>query len=447
MIAACLLSMSIWLAAAGQAGGTCTGPRCYPPATPHPAVVRVVNETAGMQSLGSGTLVAGDGRTGTVLTCAHLFREGSERVSVTFAGGSPLAAELIGIDAAWDLAALRIAAPHVTPVKIAQQPPVPGEPLRSCGYGPDGRYWCNAGRALGYSRRSPAGTFETLELSGTAREGDSGGPVFNARGELAAVIWGTDRRSVSATYSGRVRKFLEAVAAIQPPPISAGEADGKADPPPGDAAAAIGGRLDALAAKLEAMHGEFDGQRRIAADRMEKFERALAAVEAIGGRIGEVESAIEPGRLRALIRDALAGAAAGHGAGLLERALPVLLAALGWTAPPSIALIIAARVIGALVRRRIRQRLDRAPPSASPAPAKGMQDDYAEQLARVFSLSGRSALADATLGREYDEQLRQAETSSDAVLAAWARKIRDRVARKFHRVHGLAPAPADGVEN
>lgn len=446
MIAACLLSMSIWLAAAGQAGGTCTGPRCYPPAAPHPAVVRIVNESAGLQSLGSGTLVAGDGRSGTVLTCAHLFREGSERVRVAFAGGSPLAAELIGIDEAWDLAALHIAAPRVTPVRIAQQPPVPGEPLRSCGYGPDGRYWCNAGRALGYSRRSPTGTFETLELSGAAREGDSGGPVFNARGELAAVIWGTDRRSVSATYSGRVRKFLEAVAAAQPPPIE-GEADAKTDPPGNDAAAALGGRLDALATRLEAMHGEFDGQRRIAADRMEKFERALATVEAIGGRIGELESAIEPGRLRALIREALAGAAAGQGAGLLERALPVLLAALGWTAPPSIALIIAARVIGALVRRRIRQKLDRAPPSASPAPAKGMQDDYAEQLARVFSLSGRSPLADATLGREYDEQLRQAETSSDAVLAAWARKIRDRVARKFHRVHGLAPAPADGVEN
>ncbi len=47
-----------------------------------------------------------------------------------------------------------------------------------------------------------------LELSGSARFGDSGGPVFNRRYELVAVLFGTNGRVVDATFCGRVRRFL-----------------------------------------------------------------------------------------------------------------------------------------------------------------------------------------------------------------------------------------------
>jgi hypothetical protein len=66
-------------------------------------------------------------------------------------------------------------------------------------------------------------------------------------------------------------------------------------------------------------------------------------------------------------------------------------------------------------------------------------------LAEVYALSGRSATADATLGREYDEQLSRAEQSSDAVLAAWAKRIRRTVADKFYRIHADSPLPAEPV--
>ena len=50
-----------------------------------------------------------------------------------------------------------------------------------------------------------------LLLTGHARDGDSGSPVFNRRGELVAVCWGSDDRGVVGTFSGRIRQFLRGV--------------------------------------------------------------------------------------------------------------------------------------------------------------------------------------------------------------------------------------------
>ena len=74
-----------------------------------------------------------------------------------------------------------------------------------------------------------------------------------------------------------------------------------------------------------------------------------------------------------------------------------------------------------------------------------MNDSYAAQLAEVFALSGHSPTADATLGREYDKELLQAEQSSDGALAAWAHKLRERVAKSFYRIHDRQPTPAEPV--
>lgn len=176
---------------------------------PNPAACRVANAVAGgARYLGSGTLVDCDERFGLVVTCQHLFRGGAGTISVTFPDGQSSAARLVHSDATWDLAALLIARPNVEPVAIAPAHPRQGEAVWSCGFGPDGRYACNAGRVTGYVRAGAAATSETLELTGSAREGDSGGPVFNQQGELVAVLWGTDGRTVGGTYCGRVDRFL-----------------------------------------------------------------------------------------------------------------------------------------------------------------------------------------------------------------------------------------------
>ncbi len=53
--------------------------------------------------------------------------------------------------------------------------------------------------------------YEMVEVGTAARQGDSGGPIFNSRGELAGVLFGAGYGTTSGSYSGRVRGFLESV--------------------------------------------------------------------------------------------------------------------------------------------------------------------------------------------------------------------------------------------
>jgi hypothetical protein len=87
-----------------------------------------------------------------------------------------------------------------------------GDRLESCGYGPDGRLACNSGLFLGYRRsaQAPQGPDDWMVLSGHARGGDSGGPVFNAQNRLVGVLWGTDGREVVAVQAGRLHSLLDA---------------------------------------------------------------------------------------------------------------------------------------------------------------------------------------------------------------------------------------------
>ena len=452
---ACLLIGAI-LQSSGV--GQCTPDRCAPAGTPHPAVVRVVHfAPSGNRCYGSGTLVYKDARQGIVLTCAHLFRDEPGDVAVTFPGARPRDAKLTAVDPAWDLAALRIAPPRADPVTVAGDHPKPGDRLRSCGYGSDGRYWCNQGSMLGYARTATTATYETLELTGRARDGDSGGPVFNERGELAAVLWGTDGRIVGGTYCGRIRKFLLRIISLghlprqetETVPVLPAPSPGQpAEPGRDDPLEAIREKLDGLSGQLDDAREQQARGERSWSQRLEKLETAVSLIAGLRERVERAEQAVGGDNLRAIVREMAGGLLVDRGPSLAQRILPGVLAALGWTGPPSIAAIVALRLVAGIVRRRVKKRRRRGAStggSSAPRP-QPLNDDYAEQLAGVYALSGRSPIADATLGREYDEQLRRAEQSSDAVLARWARALRERVARKFYRIHDPSPTPAEPVE-
>jgi hypothetical protein len=412
----------------------------------------------GSRCYGSGTLVYKDAAQGIVVTCAHLFRGRVGKVVVTLGDGSPIEADLVAADRAWDLAALKIAPPQAEPATIATEHPKPGDPLRSCGYGFDGRYWCNQGRALGYARTAATSTYETLELSGRARDGDSGGPVFNASGELVAVLWGTDGRMVGGTFCGRVRKFL---AGIFSPGCLPYQRPGPAPLPPGASPrepslpgldnyiAEIRQRLDGLIGQLNNARQQQAEQQKSWNGRLEKIENAVTLVGGLKDRIDQANEAVAGDNLRTVIREAVTGVVAERAPGWATTVLPAVLAALGWTGPPSVAAIFALRLVAGILRRRIAKRRRRDPHTTRTRPKRPrpLNDDYARQLAGVYALSGRSPIADATLGREYDEELRRAERSSDAALARWAQALRERVARRFYRIHDESPLPSEPAES
>lgn len=187
------------------------------PDPPHPAVVRVIAPDSQGVSYGSGTLVGVWGQQGLVVTNWHVVRDATGQIEVVFPDGFRSAATVLATDSEWDLAALTIWRPAVEPVPLANGAPRPGDPLTIAGYG-SGRYRAVTGRCTQYVAPGSRDPFEMVELSVAARQGDSGGPIFNVRGELAGVLFGSARGTTTGSYCGRVRWFLAKVSQPTPSP-------------------------------------------------------------------------------------------------------------------------------------------------------------------------------------------------------------------------------------
>jgi len=177
--------------------------------TPHPAVVRVVAPENDGVAYGSGTLVAVNESFGLVVTNWHVVRDATGQIGVIFPDGFRSAATVVRTDREWDLAALAIWRPKVQPVRVSSMAPQPGEVLTIAGYG-SGNYRAISGRCTQYY--SPGGNQpnELVELDAPARNGDSGGPILNSRGELAGVLFGSAFGKTTGSYCGRLSWFLNA---------------------------------------------------------------------------------------------------------------------------------------------------------------------------------------------------------------------------------------------
>ena len=178
--------------------------------TPHPSVARIVAPDEGGVSLGSGVLVDVNQSQGLVLTNWHVIRDTRSAVLVQFPDGFQSAGTVIRHDEAWDLAALVIWKPQATPIPLAEQPPQIGELLTIAGFG-RGAYRAETGPCTEYLAPGAGYAKEFVELSATARQGDSGGPILNADGKLAGVLFGQSEGRTIGSCSTRVKTFLASV--------------------------------------------------------------------------------------------------------------------------------------------------------------------------------------------------------------------------------------------
>jgi S1-C subfamily serine protease len=175
--------------------------------TPHPAVARIIVPEDGSTAFGSGTLVGVNKDHGLVITNWHVVRDGVGLVEVVFPDGFRSNAKPLKVDSDWDLAALVIWRPKVEPVKIATQPPRQGDLLTIHGYG-RGQYRIATGHCSNYFSPRIDFPHEMVELDVEARQGDSGGPIFNQSGELAGVLFGAGEGTTLGSFAPRVRFFL-----------------------------------------------------------------------------------------------------------------------------------------------------------------------------------------------------------------------------------------------
>ncbi|MEM6855422.1 MAG: serine protease, partial [Planctomycetota bacterium] len=143
---------------------------------------------------------------GFVLTCSHLFDSGSDQIVVTFRDGDRYAAKIVARDRPNDLALLRIAKPNTQTI-LHSTSSVADSVLTCGGFGGDGEYRTVVGRLVGYAKPFGA-TSPSLRISGSVRQGDSGGPVTNRAGELVGVVWGVRSGVTYAAFGEPVRQIL-----------------------------------------------------------------------------------------------------------------------------------------------------------------------------------------------------------------------------------------------
>ena len=202
-----------------------------PAGAPRPVVARVESSEGPSRCSGSGVLVSASGSTGVVLTNWHVVRTHRDEITVHWPDGTSSRAKVLASDDAWDLAALQVPRPAAVPVPIAASAPRIGERLTIAGYGPAPyQYREESGKCTDYGAPTASHPREFVELSATARKGDSGGPIFDARGELAGVLFGSRPGLTVGPCSSRLRQFLATVPETPPaaPQLAAAPAPAKA---------------------------------------------------------------------------------------------------------------------------------------------------------------------------------------------------------------------------
>ncbi len=165
----------------------------------------------GATAYGSGTLVDVRDKFGLVITNWHVVRDSQGTVEVVFPSGFRSHARPLKVDSDWDLAALVIWRPPIEPVRVSDVPPQPGDLLTIHGYG-QGQYRIATGRCTAYYAPKINYPREMVELDVQARQGDSGGPIFNQRGELAGVLFGAGQGTTIGSFAPRVESFLASLA-------------------------------------------------------------------------------------------------------------------------------------------------------------------------------------------------------------------------------------------
>src|SRR3984957_11947345 len=136
------------------------------------------------QAQGSGFFISGDGY---IVTNNHVVDHASE-VTVTTSEGKSMAAKVIGVDSKTDLALLKAEGGNFPYVTFASHTPRVGDWVIAVGnpFGLGGTV--TAGIVSARGRDIGSGPYDDfLQIDALVNHGNSGGPTFNAEGEVVGV--------------------------------------------------------------------------------------------------------------------------------------------------------------------------------------------------------------------------------------------------------------------
>jgi serine protease Do len=140
-------------------------------------------------SFGSGFIVSGDGY---ILTNAHVVSQATQ-IRVTLKDRRELAARIVGEDATTDVALLKVEAQDLPHVAIGQVEDVRvGEPVAAIGSPFGFEHSVTAGIVSAKARNVDDLLVPFIQTDAAVNPGNSGGPLFNAAGEVIGInsrIW------------------------------------------------------------------------------------------------------------------------------------------------------------------------------------------------------------------------------------------------------------------
>ena len=155
----------------------------FPPGFPFGAQPQ---QPQAVEAKGSGFIINSNG---TIVTNNHVVKD-ADTVSVTMSDGTSYPAKIIGTDPKTDLAVLKINVGHPLPyVELGQSKDVePGEWVVAMGnpFGLGGTVTAGIVSALG--RNIGDGPYDRfIQIDAPINEGNSGGPLFNQRGQVIGI--------------------------------------------------------------------------------------------------------------------------------------------------------------------------------------------------------------------------------------------------------------------
>jgi S1-C subfamily serine protease len=162
-------------------------------------VVRVAREfTVRIRSLGCARLGTGSGFVlddGLIVTNRHVIGQPRE-VSISTWDGRSFDALVEGIALDADLAVIKVIGADLPTATLRSSPVTIGEPIAVIGYPGGGPATITTGRVLGFTDGPVLGeSSPAIVVDAEVRQGNSGGPLIDAAGDVVGVIFALSRDS------------------------------------------------------------------------------------------------------------------------------------------------------------------------------------------------------------------------------------------------------------
>ena len=401
LLSACLLPAH-W-ALSQCATGRCPTERRAPlvPVRPALAPPFAVLVRGGDRALATGIYVGTVQGQGVTLTCQHVIEDGAKSVA-----GRPATRSIVDKDG-YDLAAV-ITVPLGISAAVIGPAVIIGQRVRLSGFA-RGRLAARIANTIGY-RAVTNRRWNDLILGIPAIEGMSGGPIVDEYGQVVGMIWGTSGNETYAIPAPLLADFLARLK------VTLGEKS-QSELPPAEVNPVEETPLNPPAVTLPLVPS------------LTPFPVPPVippTVPAVATTPAVAPVPAEP----PVIED---DGDASPFAGVLALAIPAILAGLGWTGPPAIAVVLGLRSLSAILRRRSIKRRIKPPDAEFPGGSLPRDDEEAAQFLQLSRLEGRSPLHDALIGRiAFDELDKTIDSKPNGSEADWARRLRRTLEDRFN---------------